>query len=82
MVPQPTNLAGRAEVGDPSSTEQDFIQVLRTGIRRNGAAILPPMPWEFYNQLTDDDLKAIFASLRTILPIKNRVPENLPPSRQ
>jgi len=55
---------------------------LRTGIRKNGAAILPPMPWEWYNELSDDDLKAIFAYLRTIPPIKSRVPENLPPARR
>jgi hypothetical protein len=63
-------------------TEQDFIRVLRTGTRRNGAATLPPMPWEWYTQLTDDDLKAIFAYLRTLPPIKNRVPENLRPARR
>jgi len=39
------------------------------------------MSWECYNQLTDDDLKAIFAYLQTIPTINNRVPENLPPAR-
>jgi hypothetical protein len=63
-------------------TAQDFIRVLRTGIRKNGAAIRPPVPWEWYNQLTDDDLKASFAYLQTIPPFKNRVPEELPPARR
>jgi mono/diheme cytochrome c family protein len=75
------NLTPDEETGMGKWTEQDFIRVLRTGIRKNGAAILPPMPWEWYSQLTDDDLKAIFAYLRTIPPINNRVAENLPPAR-
>jgi hypothetical protein len=52
--------------------------VLRTGIRGNGEPLRPLMPWEWYRQLTDDDLKAIFAYLRTLPPISNAVPEDLP----
>ena len=32
--------------------------------------ILPPMPWDFYGLLSDDDLKAIWAYLGTIPPIQ------------
>jgi hypothetical protein len=37
--------------------------------------ILPPMPWPVYRNLTDDDLKAVFAYLKTIPPVKNHVPD-------
>jgi hypothetical protein len=37
--------------------------------------ILPPMPWNVYRNLSDDDLKAIYAYLRTVPPIRNRVPQ-------
>ena len=37
--------------------------------------ILPPMPWQVYRNFTDDDLKAIFAYLKTIPPIANHVPD-------
>jgi mono/diheme cytochrome c family protein len=60
-------------------TEAYFIKVLRTGLRGNGEPLRPLMPWEWYRQLTDDDLKAILAYLRSIPPISNAVPENLPP---
>src|SRR5262245_44380597 len=65
-------------------TEDMFIKTLRTGkhwgVSRN---ILPPMPWFNYRQMTDDDLKAVFAYLRSIKPISNHVPEPLtPPSNQ
>jgi hypothetical protein len=44
-----------------------------------GRQILPPMPFAMYRNFTDEDLGAIFAYLRSIPPLKNRVPEPLPP---
>jgi mono/diheme cytochrome c family protein len=62
-------------------TEDMFLRAIRTG-RHMGQSrpILPPMPWQFYRDLTDDDLKAIYAYLRTIPPVHNRVPEPVPPA--
>ena len=45
-----------------------------------GRAILPPMPIPMYRNVTDDDLTAIYAYLRTVQPVQNRVPEPLPPA--
>jgi hypothetical protein len=39
-----------------------------------GRPILPPMPWFWYNQLPDDDLKAIYAYLKSLPPTMNKVP--------
>jgi hypothetical protein len=38
------------------------------------------MPWQGVGKMTDDDLKATFAYLRSLPPIKNRVPDPLPPA--
>jgi hypothetical protein len=38
------------------------------------------MPWLVYRQMSDEDLKAIFAYLRTLPPIANVVPVPLPPA--
>jgi len=46
---------------------------MRTGKKPNGTQIMPPMPSDVYQNMTDDDLKAIFAYLKTIKPIKNAV---------
>lgn len=56
------------------------MKAIRTG-RHMGASreILPPMPWMNYREMTDDDLKAVYAYLRSIPAIHNRVPEPLPP---
>jgi hypothetical protein len=61
-------------------TEDMFVKAIRTG-RHMGVSrpILPPMPWTEFRKATDEDLKSIYAYLRTIKPIANHVPEPLPP---
>lgn len=62
-------------------TEELFVKALRTGKHMGTARdILPPMPWNFYGQLNDEDLKAIWAYLGTIPAIKNHVPDPIPPA--
>ena len=62
-------------------TEALFVKALRTGKHMGTARdILPPMPWNFYGQLSDEDLKAIWAYLGTIPAIKNHVPDPIPPA--
>ncbi|HEY7617882.1 MAG TPA: cytochrome c [Terriglobales bacterium] len=61
---------------DPSGIsyydENLFIKTMRTG--HVGARPLKlPMPWWVYRNMTDDDLKAIFAYLRTVKPVQHRV---------
>ena len=46
-----------------------------------GRTLLPPMPWEVYGKKTDEDLKAIYAFLMSIKPIKNMVPQPVPPNQ-
>jgi hypothetical protein len=62
-------------------TEEMFMKALRTG-RHMGASreILPPMPWAGLSKMTDEDLKAVFAYLRSIPAVHNRVPDPLPPA--
>jgi mono/diheme cytochrome c family protein len=57
-------------------TEDIFIKTIRTG-KHWGVSrpILPPMPWSVYRNLTDEDLRSVFAYLRTVKPIRNQVPE-------
>ncbi len=56
--------------------EAMFIRTIRSG-RHWGTSrpILPPMPWFNYAKMTDEDLKAVYAYLRTIPPVKNQVPD-------
>jgi hypothetical protein len=62
-------------------TEQQFVQTLRTGRHQGqGRQILPPMPWPFIGQMTDNDLKAVFAYLRQVPAVRNKVPDPIPPA--
>ena len=45
-----------------------------------GRPLLPPMPWFNYREMTDEDLAAVFAYTRTLKPIRNEVPQPLPPA--
>lgn len=74
------NLTPDNETGLGQWTQKDFIATIRTGRHMGrGREVLPPMPIPVYNNFTDADLAAIFAYLRTIPAIPNRVPEPLPP---
>ena len=63
-------------------TEQQFMQALRTGRHQGqGRPILPPMPWRFIGEMTDEDLSAVYAYLSQIRPVKNKVPDPVPPAK-
>lgn len=58
-------------------TESHFLTAMRTGKMKgldNGRPMLPPMPWFNFKNLTDEDLKAIFAYLKSTAPVENLVP--------
>lgn len=68
------NLTPDAETGIGARyTEATFMKTIRTGKKPEGEMLLPPMPWPAYRNMTDDDLKAIFAYLTTLDPVKNFV---------
>lgn len=52
--------------------EDLFLKAIRTG-KVKARALSPIMPWYFYGQMTDEDVKAIFAYLRTLKPVKHTV---------
>jgi len=76
------NLTSDKETGLGSWSQEMFVNAIRTGKHQGtGRPILPPMPWYWYRNMTHDDLKAVFAYLQSLPPIKNVVPEPLPPDK-
>jgi cytochrome c553 len=67
LTPDPTTGIAR------EYTEASFIRALRTGKTPDGGSILPPMPWQNYAKMTNDDLKALWAYLQSLKPVKNKV---------
>lgn len=79
-----SNLTPDKETGIAEWSEDMFLKVARTGKHQgqpNGRDILPPMPWFNMKDLSDDDLKAMWAYLKSLPPVKNQVPLPLLPER-
>lgn len=58
-------------------SEAQFFKAIRQGKYKgldNSRPLLPPMPWMVYANATDDDLRAIFAYLKSTPPVSNAVP--------
>ena len=69
------------ETGIANWTEENFIRALRKGKLKgmeSSRNLLPPMPWFVYKNMTDEDLKSIFAYLKTTKPVDNVVPAPIP----
>jgi hypothetical protein len=76
------NLTPDNETGLGTWTPDLFIKALRTGKHMGiGRPLLPPMPWMYIGQCTDEDLKAIFAYLHSLPAIHNQVPVPIPPDK-
>jgi hypothetical protein len=70
------NLTPDEATGLGTWTEQVFVNALKTGRHMGiGRPIMPPMPWQAYSRLTDEDLRAMYAYLRTVPAKVNKVPE-------
>ncbi len=79
-----SNLTPDRETGLGNINEELFTKILRTGKFMGGERdILPPMPWQDFSTLPDEDLKAIYAYLKSLKPVKNEPPASIPaPQRQ
>jgi len=77
QVVRSANLTPDEETGIGRWSEQDFRTALRMGFRPNKTAVRYPMT--NIPDLTDDEAGAIYAYLRTVPPIRNPFPRNLPP---
>jgi len=65
------------ETGIGNWTEEQFKKALTQGKWKGidgNRTLLPPMPWQNFSHFTDEDVKAIFAFLKTTKPVKNIEP--------
>ena len=63
-------------------TEEQIEAALRTGHRPDGTPLLPPMPWANTAQMTDKEMGALIAYLKSLPPVKHAKPASLPPGAQ
>jgi cytochrome c553 len=48
--------------------EADFLRVMRTGTRPDGRRLDALMPWPYFAQMTDDELRAVWRYLQAVPP--------------
>ena len=69
-----SNITQDKETGIGSWTNSQIKTALRKGVRPNGTPLAMIMPSDFYEIMTERDLDAVVAYLRTVKPVKNTVP--------
>lgn len=79
------NITPDPETGIGSWSDEDIVRAVRQGVRPDGSLIGPPMPIGLYRDMSDEDVMALVAYLRSVPPVKNAVPKSeykipLPPS--
>src|SRR5499426_381308 len=70
-----TNLTPDKETGLGAWTDLQIADAITKGSGRDGAKILPIMPYGLYSGMAQDDLKALIAFLRTLKPVRKPTPE-------
>jgi mono/diheme cytochrome c family protein len=70
-----SNITPDKETGIGNWSDADIKKALRKGVRPDGVQLAMIMPSDFYEIMTERDLDAVVAYLRTLKPIKNKVPD-------
>ena len=84
VLPNPRGVVSSQNItpapsGIPYYTEDLFLELMHTGMVK-ARKVSDMMPWVMYGHQTDEDLKAIFAYLKTVTPVNHRVDNSLPPT--
>jgi mono/diheme cytochrome c family protein len=71
-----TNITPDKETGIGNYSDQDFLNAVHRGVRRDGARLYPAMPYTSYSYISDDDALAIKAYLFSLPPVRAAAPAN------
>ena len=70
------NLTPDHETGIGAWSDEEIIKAIREGVRPDGTIIGPPMPIRVYRDMSDNDVRAIVAYLRTVPAVRNELPKS------
>jgi mono/diheme cytochrome c family protein len=71
-----TNITADKETGIGNYSDQDFLNAVQRGKRRDGAMLYPAMPYTSYTYMSDEDVLAVKAYLFSLPPVRAAVAEN------
>ncbi|MHB8743648.1 MAG: c-type cytochrome [Sulfuricaulis sp.] len=67
------NITPDPDTGIGSWSANDFYRALHDGVNKHGQDMYPTMPYVFYTKVSRDDIDAIYAYLKTVKPVKNKI---------
>lgn len=68
-----SNITPDPETGIGNWTDEQIAEAITGGVKADGGLISPPMPYPWFANMTQEDLNAVIAYLRTIPPVSNKV---------
>ncbi len=69
------NITPDKETGAGNWTDDMFARAIREGVGHDGRALAPQMWWTSFRDLSDEDLASVVVYLRTLAPVKNKLPK-------
>jgi mono/diheme cytochrome c family protein len=73
------NISPDPQTGIGAWSLEAFTRAMREGVARDGSHLLPAFPYYAFSELSDDDVKALYAYLMTQPAVSNTVPANTIP---
>lgn len=79
VLPEPnrvvaSNISSDTEFGAGNWKDADFVRALRQGIGHDGRALYPMMPYQYFRNLSDEDLAAVIVYERSLPPVHIQQP--------
>src|SRR5437870_2966633 len=71
-----SNLTSDAETGLGTWSEAEIVRALRSGVAKDGRLLAPVMPYEWFNEMSDDDAFAVARYLKSLAPVRNAVQQS------
>jgi len=74
-----SNITSDINTGIGGWSEDDFRRAMKEGVSPGGKRLYPAMPYPAYSRMTDGDVSALWAYMKTIAPVSHKVETNLLP---
>jgi len=72
------NITSDKETGLGNWTDGEIYRAMTKGVSKDGDPLFPVMPYKAFNQMKTEDAYAVIAYIRTLAPIRNKVPKSDP----
>lgn len=70
------NITPDMETGIGGWTDGEIFRAITMGVDKDGEPLGPMMPYTFFANMDEDDIKSIIAYIRTLPPVKNKIPKH------